>query len=109
MIKVAGKEALYSTSLILQIGETAVVTPSELAGSVIEITVEQKGVPASGLELPNLNHLKLSIATDNGFSNAYCSLHTQDLVIYDVRIHTQTFGDMVRVDVQVTKGAEIKF
>jgi hypothetical protein len=109
MIKVAGKEALYSASLILLVGETATISPSELPASVIEITVEKEGVKAGGLMQSGLNDVKLSVATDSGFSTAFSRLHAPNLVIYEVRIVGQTLGNMTRFDIQVTKSDEIKF
>jgi hypothetical protein len=103
MIKIAGNETLYSASLILLVGETAVVTPAELPGSVIEISVKdgKSDEPALAAGI-GLNEAKLTVETGYGTTKAFFRLHTPDLRILDGRIVTQTLGNMTRADIQIS-------
>jgi hypothetical protein len=103
MIKIAGNDTVYSASLILLVGETAVVTPPELPGSVIEITVKDGKSDEAGLAGGlGLNEAKLTVATGHGTTTAFFRLHTPNLRILDGRIVAQTIGNMTRADIQIS-------
>lgn len=106
MIKIAGKELAYSASVILHAGETAIITPTDFPGSVIELSVESEKGDATGLE-GGLNSAKLSVWSKDGLSTSVFALHTPNMWLLDCKIIAQTLGVMTKFDLQVTRKQKI--
>lgn len=106
MIKIAGKEVVYSTSVILFADEVATITPHEVPGATIELSVESDESKAAGL-IAGLNDVRLSVGAKAGMSGSIFGLHTANNGIFEGRIVAQTFGVMTKFDIQLSEKHKI--